>query len=230
MPVTNIEMLQRVANGLGDLRHEVVFVGGSVAELYAVDPELSDIRPTLDIDCVVEISSRLKYYALEEKLISKGFHHDTTPGAPVCRKIYEDIIVDIMPTDPDILGFSNRWYSDGIENKIEKKLPDGSKIFVFPVEYYIATKFMALADRGGNDIRGSHDLEDIVYIMDNAPELVDAISHSGNDFLRQYLKEECEKLLVNSNIREIIFGSLPYNSAEESVNAIADIIRRISVL
>ncbi len=33
MPGTNIVMLQTVANGLRDLKDEMVFVGGAVAEL-----------------------------------------------------------------------------------------------------------------------------------------------------------------------------------------------------
>ena len=35
MPGNNILMLQTVAGGLGELRDEMVFVGGAVAELYA---------------------------------------------------------------------------------------------------------------------------------------------------------------------------------------------------
>ena len=50
----NIEMLQTVANGLGELNDEVVYVGVAVAELYAMDTAASDIRPTQDIDCVIE--------------------------------------------------------------------------------------------------------------------------------------------------------------------------------
>ncbi len=64
----NIDMLSKIAQGLGEMIEEVVFVGGSVAELYADDPASTDIRATLDIDCVVEISSRLKYYELEERV------------------------------------------------------------------------------------------------------------------------------------------------------------------
>ncbi len=55
MPSTNIEMLQIVAMGLGELKEEVVFVGGAVAELYADDPAASDIRPTKDVDCVIDL-------------------------------------------------------------------------------------------------------------------------------------------------------------------------------
>ena len=50
MPSTNILMLQTVANGLGELRDEMVFVGGAVAELYADNPAGSEIRPTIDVD------------------------------------------------------------------------------------------------------------------------------------------------------------------------------------
>ena len=35
---TNTTMLQTVANGLGELKNDMVFVGGAVAELYANDP------------------------------------------------------------------------------------------------------------------------------------------------------------------------------------------------
>jgi hypothetical protein len=31
-------------------------------------------------------------------------------GAPICRWIYQDIKVDVMPTDENVLGFNNQWY------------------------------------------------------------------------------------------------------------------------
>jgi len=103
-------MLETVAEGLGDMLNEVVFVGGSVVGLYATDPAASEVRPTDDVDCMVEVSSRLSYYRLEEELRALGFTNDTTPGAPLCRWKYRDLTVDVMPTNTDILGFSNKWY------------------------------------------------------------------------------------------------------------------------
>jgi hypothetical protein len=81
-------MLQTVAQGLGELKNDVAFVGGAVAELYASDPAASEIRPTKDIDCVIELSSRMEHSRLEENLRNKRFAHDTTKGAPICRWIY----------------------------------------------------------------------------------------------------------------------------------------------
>ena len=64
--MSNISMIEVVANALGDLNEKVVFVGGSVAELYADFPEVSDIRPTMDVDCFLELHTYLQYTQLEE--------------------------------------------------------------------------------------------------------------------------------------------------------------------
>jgi len=88
MHSSNLSMLQIVADGLGELVDEVVFVGGSVAELYADNSALSDIRPTMDEDCVVELSSKTSYYQLEKKLRTRGFVNDLSKEAPICRWIY----------------------------------------------------------------------------------------------------------------------------------------------
>ena len=226
---TNIEMIQCVAKGLANLKDDMVFVGGSVAELYALQPELSDIRPTMDVDCVVEMVTYAEYTHLEEKLRSLGFHNDTSIGAPLCRKIYQGIIVDIMPSNTDVLGFSNRWYNDGMANKTTTQLPNGTKIFIFPVEYYVATKFKALNNRGGTDIRGSHDWEDIVYVMTNCPELSVKIEQRNDAKLTDYMKEQFLLLLNNGNIREIIYSVLPYNSPDERIDDVLNLMNKILI-
>lgn len=220
-------MLQTVANGLGELRDEMVFVGGAVAELYADNPAASEIRPTIDVDCVIEISSRLQFARMEENLRVRGFTNDTSKGAPICRWIYKDIKVDVMPTDSKVLGFTNRWYEEGIEIKISKTLPNGTEVFVFPPEYYLAAKFEAHNSRGGNDLRQSHDFEDIIYILDNCPDILENISGS-NPNVKMYLKKECQNLLENPNITEGIETALPYGSGEESGDILGMLIREIA--
>ena len=227
MPSTNIIMLQTVANGLGDLREEMVFVGGAVAELYADNPAASEIRPTLDVDCVIEIGSRLQFAELEENLRTRGFKNDTSEGAPICRWIYKEIKVDVMPTDSTVLGFSNRWYEEGIENKITKTLPDQTEIYVFSPEYYLAAKFEAHNGRGGKDLRQSHDFEDIIYILDNCLNIFKDINNS-NQNVKDYLKKECIKLLQNEGLTEGIESTLPYGSGEESTDIIFELIQSIA--
>ena len=227
MPSTNMKMLQTVANGLGELKNDMVFVGGAVAELYASDPAASDIRPTLDVDCVIGLSTRLEFYRLEENLRARGFANDTSQGAPICRWIYKDIKVDVMPTDENILGFSNKWYLEGIENKIQKILSDETEIFVFPPEYYVAAKLEAHKSRGGEDLRQSHDFEDIIYILDNCSDLLENIL-TANSGIRAYLTVEFQNLLRNKGLTEGIESALPYGSGSESTEQIKDLMRKIA--
>ena len=223
---SNSYMLEAVANGLAYLKEEMVFAGGAVAELYASNPEATDIRPTLDVDCVIEIHSYSAHTEVEDKLRSLGFVNDTTQGAPICRWIYQDILVDIMPSDSEVLGFSNRWYKEGIKNKISKKLPNGTDIFVFSPEYYLAAKFEANKGRGGSDLRQSHDFEDIIYILDNCAELLDSISKT-NETVKIYLKKECTNLLNNKGLVEGIESSLPFGSEKEATDIIIQRIQKI---
>jgi predicted nucleotidyltransferase len=229
MPSNNIDMLQTVAYGLEELKEEMVFVGGAVAELYADDPASSDIRPTQDIDCTIELRSYKEHTELEEDLRTKGFANDTSQGAPICRWIYQDIKVDVMPTDENILGFNNQWYPGGVDNKISKTLPDGTEIYVFPPEYYLASKFDAHHDRGGNDLRQSQDFEDIIYVLDNCTDILENIRNADQD-VKNYLKAECESLLEDDGLSEGIDSALPYGSDSDRVEIIEVLILEIASL
>lgn len=88
--------IRAIAKGLAGLGQDIFFVGGAVASLYADNKEVFDHRVTDDVDVVVEILTRGKYYALQEKLRALGFKEDHASGV-MCRWIYQGIIVDVMP-------------------------------------------------------------------------------------------------------------------------------------
>lgn len=100
-------MLQQVASALGEMRKDVVFVGGAVVELYATDPAAPPVRPTIDVDCIASITSRGEYGRIEKVLGNRGFKHDKSANAPICRWLYGELKVDLMPVDRTILGFAN---------------------------------------------------------------------------------------------------------------------------
>jgi hypothetical protein len=226
---SNIDKVEFIAKALGALNEKVIFVGGAVMELYADNPEISDVRPTKDVDCVADIHIKTynDYSEFESKLRKLGFIDDTSPKAPIGRKIYKGIEVDFTPINPEILGFGNIWYEDGFGNKIEKTLPAGTKIFILPVEYYVATKFEAMNSRGGTDIRGSHDWEDIVYILDNNGHFIVNFKRCSNLILVEYLKSNFSNLLNEKNIREIIYSALSYGAEEEHIDKIFETLKEI---
>jgi len=66
---SNIVRLRAVASALNELNERVVFVGGATLSLYATDPATSEIRPTDDIDVVIEVATYAEFTSkIEERL------------------------------------------------------------------------------------------------------------------------------------------------------------------
>ena len=64
--------LRQVAEALGDLREQVVFVGGAVAGLLVTDLLADSVRATRDVDAVVN-SSRALFHRIEAAVAERGF-------------------------------------------------------------------------------------------------------------------------------------------------------------
>jgi hypothetical protein len=106
----NITKVELIARALGPLREQVVFVGGCAVGLLITDAAASPVRVTFDVDLVASVSALAGYHGMEKELARLGFKRDLAPDAPICRWRYRELEVDLMPADPNILGFSNRWY------------------------------------------------------------------------------------------------------------------------
>ncbi len=211
----NTEMVERVAAALGPLRERVVFVGGCATGLMITDPAAAAIRTTLDVDLVVETAGRAAYRGLEKELLRRGFRHDVSPQAPICRWTLGDLVVDVMPTDPSLLGFSNRWYPEAVRTAQQMSLPSGLPILLVDPPCFLATKLEAFFGRGQGDFRASHDLEDVVTLVDGRPEIVDEVARSASQ-LRAYLEEELGKLLDNEPFRRALPGHLAPDAATQA--------------
>ena len=218
---TNITRIKAVNNALGELRKDTVFVGGATVSLYA-DRMTEEVRPTDDIDILVELWSRWDYAALEEKLRQLGFTNDTTAKF-VGRYIIEGVIVDLMPVSEDILGFSNIWYADGFKAAIEKEIDEFHTVKIFPAPYFIASKIEAFKNRGKADGRSSTDFEDIIFVLENRNSIWDEMENT-NKMLGNYLKKEFNRLLTNQYLEEWIDAHTGYNSPS-SAGFILDNIR-----
>jgi len=211
----NIRMIIDVAKRLGDLRDKVVFVGGCATGLFITDPAIPEVRATQDVDIIVEVASRMAYYRLEEELRLKGFKQDMSENAPVCRWLVDVIKVDIMPTQEEILGFSNRWYLPAIKNAEQLQLEKELTIKLVSPPYFLATKIDAFKGRGGGDYMASHDMEDIITILDGRPEIVSEIRSSSDD-LKDFLSRTFRIFLENDEFLDSIPGHLSPDRASQS--------------
>lgn len=145
--LANIRMLEFVATKLEEIRDDFVFLGGCTTGLLITDPIFPDVRYTLDVDCIVDVISLRQYHQLENKLTKKGFKKSLLEDV-ICRWFYDDIILDVMPTDENILGFGNCWYKKAIAASVIYNLTDNIDIKMVTAPYFLATKLEAFKSRG----------------------------------------------------------------------------------
>ena len=185
-----LNRIKKIALRLEDIISEVIFVGGAVVALYADDPAQNEVRPTEDVDLVVEISSYSSFSRFEEKLRDLGFRNDLESRVMTRYKL-DELIVDFMPTDTSVLGFTNRWYKEGAKKSFLYSIADNVQIRLMPFSYFIASKLEAHFSRNAGDLRSSKDFEDIIYCFDNrlSPEKdLKEGSVELLDYLRQNFK------------------------------------------
>ncbi len=66
-------MIETVATVFEKIGEEILFVGGCVVPLYVPKHLWNWVRPTNDVDGVVEVASHREFAKLERKLEAQGF-------------------------------------------------------------------------------------------------------------------------------------------------------------
>ncbi|MGH6627901.1 MAG: hypothetical protein ACRECD_15405 [Burkholderiaceae bacterium] len=227
----NVVMLELVARRLGaDLCSQFAFVGGAVAGLLITDPAHPAIRPTEDVDIVAEVLAVRDYHRIEQKLRERGFAQDMRPDAPVCRWQVEGVTVDVMPTQEETLGFANRWYPLCVTTAEPLTLPSGVSIRVIQAPVFVGTKLEAFHGRGAGDYLFSHDLGDILSVLDGRDHLIDECMQAPQP-LRAYLAEQFTALLSDRRFLDALPGHLPGDAiSQDRLPDLEDKIRRIAGL
>jgi hypothetical protein len=103
-------LLAGMAQAMGPLCDQVVFVGGCATGLLLDDAGLLDVRPTEDVDAIVEVASLANYHRLAEQLTQRGFKQTMADNTPPFRWYWNRMQLDLVPLDEKVLGFANRWY------------------------------------------------------------------------------------------------------------------------
>lgn len=219
----NIAVVAEVAEALQDIKQDMVFVGGAVVSLYTNDPAADEIRPTQDIDMTLNIVNLSHWEKLQARLSALGFHPDPF-GHAICSYKYKDIPVDIMATEDGPLGPANRWYKIGFENLWTAKAK-GQEIKILSAPCYLATKFEAFNNRG-SDYRTSHDIEDVIYVLDNRINIVEEIA---NDDVRiaQFIKEQLQIISNKGIMQEVLMAHIHPLMLDERLPIVEEKITQI---
>ena len=210
----NLAIATVVALALGELRESLVFVGGCATGLLVTSVRAQPIRMTDDVDLVAHVTSKQDYHQLEKRFTALGFVHDVSADAPICRWRCKDVTVDLMPTLPNILGFHNRWYPMAVETAKAFVLSDGVTIRLITAPLFLATKIEAFKGRGQGDFLASHDLEDIITVVDGRATLLQEV-HASSHELQRYLGAEFTAWLASEGFVTALPGHLPGDQASQ---------------
>jgi predicted nucleotidyltransferase len=226
MPNPNLELIT-ASSLLRPMLGDLVFVGGAVTSLLVTDEGAGLPRATLDVDAIAEIGSYAEYTAFGERLRALGFSEDTSEGAPLCRWVHSGTILDVMPLDERILGFSNRWYRVAMEAATTHQLFRDLEIRVVTAPYFLATKMEAFRGRVRGDFLASHDLEDLIFVIDGRSTIVEEVQ-AETPLLREHLHTEIAGLLGAPGFIDALPGYLLPDAASQA--RIGTVLRRLKAV
>lgn len=201
----NLDLLRAMARALGPLRERLVFVGGCATGLLITNPAAAGVRPTEDVDAIVEVASLAGYHALQPLLAERGFVQTMADNTPPFRWYWQRLQLDLVPVDERVLGFANRWYRSGFAAAVSTEVAPGLALRHLDAPHFIATKFEAFDDRGQRDVYLSHDLEDIVTVVDGRPELAEELVRAARP-VREHVVEQTAALLTHPELRNALPG------------------------
>jgi predicted nucleotidyltransferase len=201
----NLELLSAIAQAMGSLRERVVFVGGCATGLLITQPLVADVRATEDVDAIVEVVSLAAYHTLARQLMELGFKQTMADNTPPFRWFWRGMQLDLVPLDEKVLGFANRWYRPAFEAAQTATLPSGLQLRHLSSPYFMATKLEAFRDRGNNDVYLSHDLEDIITVVDGREELLTELVGAPAE-VRAFVATAMQGILQNSIFSNVLPG------------------------
>lgn len=202
------DVLRDLLGELGNYREQLVFTGGLVLPLYFEQAPPYGIRATDDGDAVTVCASHADYVQFQLSLGSVGIQMAVGEGAPLCRmRTPHGHILDVIPTEPGILGFGNRWFAQGVARAETHDLGDGTSVRLFPAPLYFAAKIEAFRDRGASDPWGSHDLDDLLNLMACRPSLPTEIENESAEF-RTYVAGFMGELKGIHRFEELLEGNI----------------------
>lgn len=225
----NMALLVGMAQAMGPLCDQVVFVGGCATGLLLDDAGLMDVRSTVDVDAIVEVASLAGYHRLTEQLMQRGFKQTLADNTPPFRWYWNRMQLDLVPLDEKVLGFANPWYRVGFEAALVTDVAFGLMLRHLSAPHFLATKFEAFKDRGQNDVYLSHDLEDIMTVVEGRSTVATEVGAAAAD-VRRHVGHSVAALLALPAFHNALPGLLSYPEREEGVKARLNQIARMKDL
>jgi hypothetical protein len=207
--------VETIAAALGELNSKITFVGGIVTGLLVTDPAAPPARLTADIDVVAGVATYADVAQLVDQLRDLGFMEDSSEGAPICRWLISGIKVDVMSSMPVAGMSSNRWYAEAAVEAQTVAVTTELSVRVITAPYFIATKLDAFDDGRRGDLFYSHDVEDIIAVVDGRAT-IEAEIHAAPASVAAFIRRRFRSLLEDRDFIDAVAGHLPGDSASQA--------------
>lgn len=118
-----------------------------------------------------------------------------------------------MPTQDDRIGLNTKWFREALDTSIHVEYSHTRLPIVSPIGL-LATKYLTFTERGEGDFYGSHDLEDLITVIDGRQDIIKEVD-AARIGLRNYVIQGISNLLAEEEFVEALAGFLPPDSASQ---------------
>lgn len=219
-------LIEKVAQGFGDLNKKVFYLGGSTLSLYVSKYAAAQNRVVGEVDCILGSLALNDYFQWEEWLTERGFVKEEAINHFQHRWRYEGIPVNILARTRETLAYKYRWLDEGIFHAQSYPIAEGLSIRSFTPAYFIAAKIESFLNKAKGDFRTSEDFEDLMFVLDNRPQIVEELCQSFYE-VRNYIQQYFMRFLKDPTLEEGLYYVLPFGTDELHVNHIRSLLQAI---
>ena len=127
----------------------------------------------------------------------------------------------------EVLDFSCEWYQLAFDTAEPVQLPNGKTIRLVTPACFLATKLAAFAGRGRRDPMSSHDLEDVIAVIDGRQEIVADLAAAPSD-LRAYVADCLSQFLARDDAAVLVAAHvMPDSDSQDRLPIVIDRIRSL---
>ena len=126
-------------------------------------------------------------------------------------------------------NFADRWFEYALHTSAPRTLRHVT-IHTVSAACFVGTKLTAFADRGHGDFAASHDIEDLLAVVDGRRTLCAELAAERQD-LRQYVAESIAALLGRRGFLDALPGHLQPDAASQArLPLLMERLRQIATL
>jgi predicted nucleotidyltransferase len=200
--------MRSAAHVLGEVRAQLVFLGGCVLGLYA-RPRGTGLRTTDDVDCMSTVVPWVRQERLLADLCSRLILVPDMERQYRYRVSQTGLVIDILSPDGMNIGGGDAWLRAAADHAAEFDLGDSETIRAVTPPYFLALKLSAFIDRAA-DVLSSKDMEDIVFLAVEVDGLVAQVDAAGigDDVRRLWHKALAKHQLDEPDLPDLVDAHL----------------------